>query len=309
MKPRNERFRSPRLSVALFCLAVLATGVWASPSPASPGAAGTEPVPASAAQDEPSEESPRTPYGWRQLRFDLRYLVHRPAHLDRKDKIHLFTAAGVTAGLFLLREEIREQVQDHRSGGRDRFLDDARLVSRGGVAPGLALAAWLASFATGDAREKETALLLVESAALSAALAGAGSYVLATERPEDGTEVSFFESGGRGVSLDAALAAAIVEPLRCQYLRVRPGDGPWRRFFKRGGSALLYGAAALTAYQRLDADKHWAPDVYLGVAGGLAVGRTLCEAHGKRPQRQLAVTPVPVAGGLGVALRLTISDR
>ena len=37
--------------------------------------------------------------------------------------------------------------------------------------------------------------------------------------------------------------------------------------------------AALTAYQRIDSDSHWAPDAFLGMMTGLAMGEILCEAH------------------------------
>ena len=41
----------------------------------------------------------------------------------------------------------------------------------------------------------------------------------------------------------------------------------------------LYASAGLTAYQRMDADRHWAPDVFLGMVTGLEVGRALGESH------------------------------
>ncbi|RMH16735.1 MAG: hypothetical protein D6696_17500 [Acidobacteria bacterium] len=269
--------------------------------PAPPAAVGEETPPGGRAEDRAP-----APYGLHQLRLDLRYMLRRPFELDRRDKRHLALTGALTAGLYLLRDDIRDEVQDSRSDGRERLLQDARLVSRGAVAPGLALAAYLASFATGEAREKETALMLLESAAAAAVISGVGSFVLAAERPEDGDAIRSLRIDGHGVSLDAALAAAIVEPLRCQYLRPRPGSRPAARAGKHAASAVLYLAAALTAFQRLDQDKHWAPDAFLGVAGALAAGRTLCEAHGKRPARRLALAPLAVRGGGGVALRLRL---
>jgi membrane-associated phospholipid phosphatase len=147
------------------------------------------------------------------------------------------------------------------------------------VAPGLALVAWGSSFVTGDVREKETAQMLLTSAGMAAAIASAGSFVLATERPEDGDDVDFFQANGHGVSLDASLAASIVPPLRCQYLRVRPEDGRARRWLKRTGLGLLYAGAGLTALQRIDDDKHWAPDVFLGLVNGFTVGEMLCRSR------------------------------
>lgn len=257
-----------------------------------------------------SDEAPRSPYGWSQIGYDFHYLLRRSTELDRRDWIHLATGAGTWAGLFVLREDIRDFVQDHRSESRDRFLQDARLVSRGVVAPGLALGAYLASLGTKNDRERETAVMLLESWAYSTVFS-AGSFILASERPEDGTDVNVFDTDGHGISLDVALAASIVEPLRCQYLQVRPADRRAKRFWKRFGSVALYSATALTAYQRMVQDKHWAPDVYLGAVGGFAVGRTLCEAHGKRPRRQpagrqLTVLPAPVPGGLGISVALEL---
>lgn len=222
---------------------------------------------------------PPKPYGFRQAGYDLRYLVRRPAHLDRRDKI-LLTAAVATAGtLFLLRDEIRDWAQEHRTESRSEFLQDVRTMGKGAFAPALALVFYGSSFATRKDREKETALLLVESAGISYVTALLGSTVLAVERPEDGDSVQFFDFDGHGVSVDAALAASIVPPLRCQYLRIRPEDGGGKRFWKRFATGLLYTGAALTAYQRIDQDKHWAPDAFLGMATGLAVGEILCEAH------------------------------
>jgi hypothetical protein len=255
--------------------------------------------------DEPAdEEQPLKPYGLRRLGYDSRYLLSRPFNLDRADRKRFGVTLAVAASLFLLREEIQEVVQENRSPSRSDLLDDVRVMGHGRFAPALALSFYLSSFLTDDGREKETAQMLLESMAFSAAGAALGSYVLASERPEEGDSVHFFSTEGHGVSLDAALAASVVEPLRCQYLRVEPHDSGWIRFWKRSGSGLLYTGAALTALQRLDDDKHWAPDAFLGVMTGLAVGRTLCEAHDKREPKRVRVTAWPSDGAVCLGLRV-----
>ena len=240
---------------------------------------------------EPEDHLPPTPYGFRQLGYDTRYLLKRPFHLDRRSKKGVAMASGVTVGLYLFRDEIRDWSQDHRSPGRERFLDGVRSMGKGSFAPALALIAYTSSLVTGKEREKETALLLLESMAFSAMAAGAGSFVLATERPEDGDAVRLFHSDGHGVSVDAALAASVVPPLRRQYLRVKPADSRGKRFWKRTGTLLLYSGAVLTAYQRIDRDQHWAPEAFLGTMVGLAVGSTLCRAHDEvRAQRSTSTS-------------------
>lgn len=216
------------------------------------------------------------PYGWSRLREDVRLVATRPFQLDARGRRRALFVGAATAGLYGLRDEIRREVREGRSVSRSDFLQRARWTSRGAVAPGIALAAWAASFVTKDERERETAQRVLTSAGLAAAIAGAGQLVLATDRPEDGDRIRFFQGHGHGVSTDASLAAAIVPPLRCAYLRVRPGDGRGRRAWKRGLTGLLYAGAGLAALQRVDDDKHWAPDVFLGLANGFTVGEILC---------------------------------
>ena len=252
---------------------------------------------------------PEQPYGPRQIVYDADYLARRPFRLGRKGRRKLIAVAATTVGLYLGREEIRDAVLRNRSAGRTRFLDDVRDVfGKGALAPTLAVASLGSFLVTRNPREKETALLLMESMAYSSAAAAGGSFVLATERPQDGDSIQFLDTDGRGVSLDAALAASIVEPLRRQYLRVQAGDRRGRRIWKRSVSAVLYGGAALTALQRMDQDKHWAPDVFLGVMGGLSIGKTLGDAHDRAAQdrRQTTLDVSAVPGGVSLGLRLDL---
>lgn len=225
------------------------------------------------------DESKPSFHGLHQIGRDARYLVTRPFHLDRKGTLKL-VGVGATAGLlYLSRNRIRDWAQNHRSDSGDRFLDSARTMGKGAFAPSLALIFYGLSFHTRDEREKETAVLLLESMGYSALGVGMGRFVLATDRPNVGTEVNYFRSNGHGFSGDAALAASVVNPLRCQYLRIREGDGKGRRFWKRLATGALYTGAGLTAYQRVNQDRHWAPDAFLGMATGLAVGGALCDSH------------------------------
>lgn len=238
-----------------------------------------EPKKETAAPSDPA--APSTPFGLRQLGYDTRYLLTRPAHLDGRGAAKVAGAAGTAAALYFVRDDIREFFQDHRSGGRERLLKGTHTMGKGAFAPALALTSYLASFATHNDREKETSLLLLESMGFSVMFAGAGQFVLSSQRPEEGDRVRLLRTGGHGVSADAALAASVVAPLRRQYLVVRDGDGAWRRGLKRGAAGLLYAGAVLTAFQRIDQDKHWAPDAFLGTVVGLTVGEILCDAHAR----------------------------
>ena len=257
----------------------------------------------SAAEEDPAPGSPKL-YGFHQIGLDAKYLFTRPFNLDRKGRIKVAVTAGTAGALFLLRNRIRDRVQDHRTDGRDQFLDNVRVMGDGGIAPALALVSYGVSFLTHDTREKETAVLLLESMAFTGAGVGLGQFVLSSERPVYGNDVRFFHGGGHGFSGDAGLAASIVPILRRQYLIVKPADGGALRFWKRGAAGLLYTGAILTAYQRVNSDRHWAPDAFLGSVTGFTVGEILCDSHDLTKQgkeRRAHLELVPGGIGLGVA--------
>jgi hypothetical protein len=187
--------------------------------------------------------------------------------------------AGGAGILYTARHDIREEAQAHRSPGRDRFLQDVRVTGKGAFVPGLAAALAIVGVARHSAREKQTSLLLMESFTCSALFAASGSALLAAERPEDGDSVRFLDTAGRGVSLDTALAASMIGPLDRAYFRPRPQEPGGRRFWRRTGRVFLHLVPALVGAQRLNQDKHWAPDVYLGYATGLLVGRSLARGY------------------------------
>lgn len=268
------------------------------PPPATAG-----PAPAHEAAGGPPP--PEKPYGWAQLRYDLSFVARKPANLSSGEKWGALAVAGATGLLYVFREDLQDAWRDSSSESRTDFLNSARVMGGAGFAPAVALAAWASSFATDNPREKETAQLIMQSWALAAVGSGVGSFVLATERPEDGDAVHFFRTDGHGVSYDVSIAAAVIPPLRRQYLRVKPGDGAGRRVVKHGISALLYTGMVLTALQRIDADKHWAPDVFLGAVNGLTVGTLFNQAHDEAQARRSQVALHILPGGL--ALSWTVS--
>jgi len=270
---------------------------------AGPRTSGPDPPPREGLQ---GEEAVIRPHGFRQIGLDARYLVTRPFHLDRRGWMKVAATFGTAAILYADREAIRDMAQEHRTPARDDFLQKPRIMGKGAFAPSLALISYGASFATHDDREKETAVLLLESMAFTGLAVGLGQSVLSTQRPEEGNDIRFFSRRGHGLSGDAALAASVVPVLKNQYLLVRPGDGGGRRFWKRTATGLLYTGALLTGYQRINNDKHWAPDAFLGLVTGFTVGQILCDSHDRTRQEgrsRVALTAVPGGIGLRITLR------
>jgi hypothetical protein len=217
---------------------------------------------------------------WHEVGQDYLALVRRPLNPGPHGWRFASLVFGTTALLYVVREDIRDWVQDSRSETRSDILQLGRNQGKGAFAPAMALGLFLWARVADRSEGKLYARRLLEGCVAAAAVAGVGSFILAAERPEDGNSVTLFDPEGHGVSLDVSLAACPVYPLSRSVLAPRPHDTGGKRFARGLGRSLLWAGAILTAFQRMDADKHWAPDVFLGLMNGLTMGRWMTEIPG-----------------------------
>jgi hypothetical protein len=247
------------------------------------------------------------PLTWKQIGADARYVFTRPAHLDRSGWVKLGSVLGTGAALYVVRNDVRDRFVAVPPGAAEPILDDARLTSRAVVPLALASSFYLAGLARHSDREKESGIVVLESLAYAGAITVTAQYLLVTERPMNGDGVAL-ATGGRGhsVSGDVTIAASMLAPVIDRYLRTAPTDSRSVRFWKRAGAGGMYVVVGLVAAQRVRGDSHWVPDVFLGYANGLCVGRLVVDSRrggrewrdGGRPRR-VTVTPAP--GGVQFA--------
>ena len=227
------------------------------------------------------EQKIMRPFGWRRLGYDMKYVFTAPSRLEKKDLRNLLIFTGITVALYVERKDIREIVLRNKTDSRYNFYQTMRNSGKAAFPPAVSLL----FFASGKIRENdydlETAQIIMESFALSSLVSGVGSFILATERPDEGDEIRFFRSGGHGVSGDVTISSSVVFPIIDRYLKVKQDDGTGKKIYKYAGQVLLFSLPIFTAMQRMSADKHWAPDVFLGASIGLATGKMLSNAHRK----------------------------
>jgi len=241
-------------------------------------------LPAAAAEDAPQEphDGPAAdaPVTWRQVGRDAKYVFGRPAHLDGRGWTRLGVSIGLGAGLYAVRDEVRDFAHDHDDQTPGGVLDTARLMGRT-AAPLLVAGGFFLAGAVGDsARARETGSVVLETLTFASAITGVSQRILATQRPRKGDDIVWFGSGGgHSVSGDVTVAASMLAPIIDRYLLVDENDGGGARAWKRIGAGAMYGTVGLVALQRIHAEAHYLPDVYFGYLNGLMVGKMIVDSR------------------------------
>jgi len=185
--------------------------------------------------------------------------VARPAVHDFR-WYHAVGAVGALAGLSLIDRPLRDDLQDHRTSGKDDLARIVRRVGQPEIYGTVALGTLAVGLISGDARVTKA------GERITASLGGAGltvsilKRVVGRSRPNVSarayafhpfTSADAWPSGHTTMAF--ALAASVSDEV---------GSLPV--------SIGMYSAATLTAWSRLNDNKHWLTDVLSGALVGVA---------------------------------------
>ena len=213
-------------------------------------------------------------------------ILSAPLRFDRSDWIDTAIVLGIGGGLVVLDSTIRDFVQDDlRGDGTDDISNFFREFGNTRfLAVGLG-ATYVGAELMGDEQLQETALL-AEQSLLLAALMGTGiKWVTQRDRPNTGksstswSPFSFDESNSSfpsGHAINAFSVASVIASQHAEQPLVAP---------------LVYGIASLTAFSRLNQNKHWASDVFMGAAIGYFIGKTVVRYNPFNPAPGMTVRP------------------
>lgn len=243
----------------------------------------------SRAEEAPSlqtdEETSSSPLSLRedaaQFAHTSRFLFHRLFHPSSRAATYwslgslLAASAVLEHNKFSVQSELLEQTTEESN----EISMTAKRLGDTSTAPAIGLLLLLQGLAFRQERVHETGLMVLESAMYTGLFTEIGKFVLSEQRPDQGGDLRFFQSGGHGVSGHAAIAASLAAPLSRGLFRLDPDDGRWARFGKRLGKGFAYGLPVLTGLSRIEDDRHYAWNVVLGLALGFAVGDTVADAH------------------------------
>lgn len=215
-------------------------------------------------------------------------IVLSPLHWKLKDCLIAGAVVGGTVGLFFADQSIRDWSQDHRSHALDTTADIFNTFGDGYVLlPAMGVGYGVGWFFK-DEKIKKTALLSLESFALTG-LFNTSIKVL-TQRHRPGEGISSDDWYGSKFTLKnyrlsfpsghTSTAFAIATVIASEY------DNVW--FVP----PLAYSLATMVGLARIESDKHWASDVFFAAALGYFTAKAVVHRHpNKKKKTDVAVLP------------------
>ncbi len=213
---------------------------------------------------------------------DTKDIVTSPLRWDKKNWLKASLVAGVTIGLYAFDEDIKDWIQDNRHDDVSEFAErfgDGKIVL-----PSLVLF-YAVGHAAKNTKAQRTALLTIENVVITGIFTQLMKYSFQRHRPNTGNPFDSFDGpfgGGDKLAFPSghtSLAFSIATPIATEYkdnVIIPP---------------LAYGLAALVGWSRMNDNKHWASDVFMGASLGYFTGKTICKLHENKDNSNVTIMP------------------
>ena len=236
---------------------------------AADAAADTVPAPdaATVSDSVAAGKAADAPVTWRQVGRDAGYVFGRPAHLDGPGWTRLGVSLGIGAGLYAVRDDVRDFAQDHRDQTPEGVPDAARLMARTATLPSGG-GFFIAGAADSGARPGDR-LGGARVVAFAPDHRGVAA-ILATERPCKGATSPGSACGGHSVRGRAFVAASMLAPIIDRHLLCRRRGQRCRARWKDRAIAAW---RTVGLVEGSDLRTRTTSDVYFGHLNGLMAGR------------------------------------
>lgn len=204
---------------------------------------------------------------------DTGKILVSPLHWEAGDWLKFGGVVGVTSGLFLIDQKVKNFSQGNQSAAASKFA----LVGNG-LGNGLytlpALGAfYLYGHLADDHKARRASLLALESFAISGFMTEGVKMLAGRHRPNSRTDSDTFDVPHlslKNVSFSSghtASAFSIATVFAEEYK-----DHPWV-------PPIAYGLATLTGLSRIYSNEHWSSDTFVGAAIGYFVSKALLKLH------------------------------
>ena len=202
----------------------------------------------------------------KQFGRDAFSVVRSPAHWKGKDFFTLAVVAGTGALFFAYDQQLKEWVDLNNTGLFDDLWNSVTNIGDGVFLGGLLASYYIVGDIFKLDNMRKIALLGVESLVISGALVGILKYSIGRARPYSGESKASFHpfsstslhySFPSGHASSAFSVATVIAEHSKEFLV----------------DVFAYGMASLVAISRIQKNKHWVSDVFIGSAIGFFVGK------------------------------------
>jgi len=217
---------------------------------------------------------------------DSKSTLTAPLRWDKSGWIKASLVAGITAGLYACDQDIQDWTQRKRNSTSDKIADFAGPFGDGMYTlPPLGVL-YLYGHIFENEKAKRSAWLSLESFVFTGIFTQALKFSTHRHRPSSADPYSTWDGPGLSRSNlsfpsgHASSAFSIATVIANEYddiIFIPP---------------LAYTIATLTALSRINDNKHWASDVFLGSALGYFTAKAVIGLHNRKENRNLTVQPM-----------------